>query len=178
MPEIYATFSRWMIPDLPDKLNLPVSFPYIEKKPKENNILALINAENSQSLPGEATIEIGDPVSVEKIYFLTANLTKTCKSYYPAAEVEIIYDSGKNQIVQLIPPFNMPSFVQGYCPEALFIPAGKLEALQTFGEYGKDTGLSLTDLATDPMRKIKQLKLRCVTSETVFGIIGISFLTK
>jgi len=178
MPEIYATFSRWMIPDLPDKLNLPVSFPYIEKKPKENNILALINAENSQSLPGEATIEIGDPVSVEKIYFLTANLTKTCKSYYPAAEVEIIYDSGKNQIVQLIPPFNMPSFVQGYCPEALFIPAGKLESLQTFGEYGKDTGLSLTDLATDPMRKIKQLKLRCVTSETVFGIIGISFLTK
>ena len=178
LPEHHNVFSRWIMPALPDNLDLPVTFPYVEKRPQEKNILALVNAENSKSLPGEALIEIEHPVSVEKIYLLTANLTKTCKSYYPAAEVEIIYDSGDSQVIQLIPPFNMPSFVQGYCPEALHIPAGKLESSQTFGEYGRNTGLSFTDLVTDPKRKIKQLKFRCVSTETVFGIIGISLLSR
>lgn len=177
MAEIYSVFSRWILPIIPGDLDLPVSFPDIETRPMEKNILALINAENNQSLPAEAGVELENPVSVEKIYLLTANLTKTCKSYYPAAEIEIRYDSGENQVVQLIPPYNMPSFVQGYCPEAMFIPAGKLEALQTFAEYGRNTGLSLIDVAADPERKIKQIKLRCVSTETVFGIIGISFLS-
>ncbi|HBE40322.1 MAG TPA: hypothetical protein DDW27_03815 [Bacteroidales bacterium] len=177
LPEHHNVFSRWIMPSLPDDLNLPVSFPYLEKRQQEKNILALINTENSKSLPGEAIIDIENPVPVEKIYLLTANLTKTCKSYYPAAEIEVVYDSGENQIVQLIPPYNMPSFVQGYCPEALHIPAGKLESTQTFGIYGNNTGLALTDLVTDPGRKMKQLKLRCVSTETVFGIVGISLLT-
>jgi hypothetical protein len=178
LPEHHNVFSRWIMPYLPDKPNLPISFPFVEKEPGVKNILALINTENSQSLPSEALIEIEHPVSAEKIYLLTANLTKTCKSYYPAAEVEIIYESGEHQVVQLIPPFNMPSFVQGFCPEALFIPLGKLETTQTFGKYGNNTGLSLTDLITDSNRKIRAVKLRCVSSETVFGIIGISFLSK
>ena len=178
LPEHYYYCSRWIMPRLPDNLNLPISFPFVEKGTGVKNILALINAENSQSLPGEALIDLEHPVSAEKIYLLTANLTKTCKSYYPAAEVEIDYDSGENQVVQLIPPFNMPSFVQAYCPEALHLQLGKLETTQTFGKYGNDTGIALTDLVTDSKRKIRQLKLRCVSSETVFGIIGISLLSK
>jgi len=58
MAEIYSVFSRWILPSLPDKPDLPVSFPYIELRPREKNILSLINAENSQSLPSEALIEL------------------------------------------------------------------------------------------------------------------------
>ena len=114
---------------------------------------------------------------MKKIYLLTANLTKVVKSYYPGAEVEIIYDYGKSQVVQLIPPFNMPTLIPAQCPEALSIPAGTLENNQIF-LHGNKTGLSLTDLVTDPDRKIKAVKLRCVSTETVFGIIGISLLQK
>ena len=107
---------------------------------------------------------------------LTANLTKTCKSYYPAAEVEVVYETGKNQIIQLTPPYNMPSLIQTFCPDAIQIPLGKIENNQVF--VSVVPGLSVTDLVTDPTRKIKKVEFKCVSSETVFGIIGISLLAQ
>jgi hypothetical protein len=142
-----------------------------------NNIMALINTENNRSMPGEAIIELDNPIAVEKIYFLTANLTKVNKSYYPGAEVEIIYEYGKSQVVQLIPPLNMPTLIPAQCPDALNIPIGSIEDNQIF-LHGNKTGLALTDLITDSNRKIRAVKLRCVSTETVFGIIGITLLSK
>ena len=177
--EIKPTFPRLSLPNLVDSkiMNIPIPFPFIETTQNVNNILALINTENNRSMPGEAVIEMNNPIAAEKIYLLTANLTKVIKSYYPGAEVEIVYDYGKSQVIQLIPPFNMPTIIPAQCPDALSIPLGKIEENQIFLN-GNETGLSLTDLTIDPTRKIKQLKLRCVSTETVFGIIGISLLQK
>ncbi|MDP4251401.1 MAG: hypothetical protein Q8918_14950 [Bacteroidota bacterium] len=166
----------WSVPFLPETLRYPVPFSFIEHAENKMNVIALVNAENNRNIPSEAVIELKKPVSAEKIYMLTANLTKTCKSYYPAAEVEIVYESGKSQSVQLIPPYNMPSLVQTFCPDAFQIPLGEIEHKQIMDF--EPPGLSVTDLpVTDTTRRIKKIVFRCVASETVLGIIGISLCT-
>jgi hypothetical protein len=173
------TFPWLSLPNLTsiDTMNLPISFPCLETQHDMNNIMALINTENNRSIPSEAIIDLAEPIAVKKIYLLMANLTKVNKSYYPGAEVEIIYEYGKSQIVQLIPPFNMPTLIPAQCPDALNILIGTIEDNQIF-LHGNKTGLALTDLVTDSNRKIRAVKLRCVSTETVFGIIGITLLSK
>jgi hypothetical protein len=175
LPEQYPP-AWWSVPYIPDTLRYPVPFPFIEHELNQRNIIALINAENNRNIPSEAIVELNTPVSADKIYLLSANLTKPSKSYYPAAEVEVVYETGKSQLIQLTPPFNMPSMIQTFCPDAFSIPFGKIENNQVF--HGRVIpGLSVTDVVTDPMRKIKKVTFKCVTSETVLGIIGISILT-
>lgn len=82
---------------------------------------------NNRHIPGGAVVRLSHPVFAEKIYTLTANLTKTSKSYYPAAEIEIVYEKGENQVVQLIPPYNMPSMAQAFCPNAFPVPLGEIK---------------------------------------------------
>lgn len=173
LPEQYRP-AWWSVPDIPDTLKYPVPFSFIENKPNKKNVLAMVNSENNRNIPSAAIIVLKDPISVKKIYLLTANLTKTCKSYYPAAEVEIVYETGSDQLIQLIPPYNMPSLIQTFCPDAFQIPMGKIENNQIFRFV--EPGISVTDLVTDPTRKIKNISFKCVTSETVLGIIGISLL--
>lgn len=166
--------SWWSVPFIPDTLAYPVPFNFIEHSADKKNVLALVSAENNQRIPGEAAIHLQNPVAAQKIYMLTAHLTKTCKSYYPAAEIEIEYEKGENLVMQLIPPYNMPSVVQAFCPDAYPIPLGEIKKKQTM-EFDAP-GLSVTDLVTDPSRKIRKIVFRCVTSETAVGLIGISLL--
>ena len=176
LPEHNPIWTAWILPEWPEKWDIPVDFPFFEKRLDAKDILALINTENNASIPPEAIIKLETPVSVEKIYLLTANLTKTCKSYYPGAEVIVKYESGDNQVIQLVPPYTMSSFNQPFCVRDLNIPFGKLHWTATMVEYGANTGLSLSDLELDPERKVKQISLRCVSSETVFGVLGMSLL--
>jgi hypothetical protein len=112
LPEIYPIETQWLVPDWPEKWDIHVDFASLEGKKEANNILALVNTKNNASIPSEAVIKLAKPTAVEKMYLLTANLTKTSKSYYPAAEVIIKYDIGNDQIIQLIPPYTMASFNQ------------------------------------------------------------------
>lgn len=116
-------------------------------------------------------LRLRNPVAAQKIYLLTANLTKTSKSYYPAAEIEIEYENGENQVVQLIPPYNMPSMVQSFCPDAFPVPLGETRKKQVM-EFDAP-GLSVTDLVTDPGRKIRNILIRCVAA---VGLIAVSLL--
>jgi hypothetical protein len=105
---------------------------------------------------------------------LTANLTKSCKSYYPAAEIEIVYEQGNNQVIQLIPPYNAvhDTVLLSRCfPGA----AGRDQKKQTM-DFDAPV-LSVTDLVTDPTRKIREIVFRCVASETAVGLVAISLLS-
>jgi len=166
--------SWWSVPNIPGTLTYPVPFSFIEHATGKNNVLALVNAENNQQIPSQAVINLQTPVSAEKIYLLTANITKTSKSYYPAAEIEIEYETGENQLVQLIPPYNMPSMVQSFCPNAFAVPLGEIKYKQTMNFDAP--GLSVTDVVTDRTRKIRKIIFRCVASETAVGLIAINLL--
>lgn len=166
--------SWWSVPYIPDTLAYPVPFSFIEHAAGKNNVLALVNAENNRHIPAQAVIHLKEPVSAGRLYMLTANLTKPCKSYYPAAEIEIIYERGNNQVIQLIPPYNMPSMIQSFCPDAFPVPLGEIKKKQTMDFDAP--GLSVTDLVTDPTRKIREIVFRCVASETAVGLVAISLL--
>jgi hypothetical protein len=174
LPEQHSP-AWWSVPYIPDTLSYPVPFPFIEHEANKKNVIALVNAENNRNIPGKAVFELKEPVPVEKIYLMTANLTKTCKSYYPAAEIELVYEDGKSRTIQLIPPYNMPSFIQTFCPDAYQVPLGKIENNQVFHDR-VGPGISVTDIVTDPAKRLVKVVFKCVTSETVFGIIGISLL--
>ena len=74
---------------------------------------------NNRYPPGGAVVRLGHPVFAEKIYLLSANLTKTSKSHYPTAEIEIVYEKGENQVIPLIPPYNIAVYGAGLLSQRL-----------------------------------------------------------
>ena len=138
------------------------------------NILALINSESSDPLPSAATVKLKKSLKLEKIYLLTANTTKTIKSYYPGAEVIIHYAGGSKQNELLIPPYTMGNTLYPVSPSIYHIEFGGSLSM-AIGNPSK-TGLSVQDIVVDPTRKVKSIELKCTTSETIFGIMGITIL--
>ena len=60
----------------------------------KGNILALACTEPYEQLPSRATLTLPKPLRPEKIYLLTANLTKAVKCYYPGAEIVVPLHDG------------------------------------------------------------------------------------
>jgi hypothetical protein len=116
------------------------------------------------------------PVRLEKIYLLTANLTKILKCYYPGAEVIVRYERGKEQIFELVPPYTMSCMVQDVCPRAYAIEFGKLLNLRGPVMGREKANLAVSDIVLDTSRRVRNIELRCVASETIFGIMGITVL--
>jgi len=143
----------------------------------KGNILALASTEPYEQLPSQAILTLPKPQRLEKIYLLTANLTKTVKCYYPGAEIIVHYTTGEKETHQLIPPYTMSCFGQRFCPRTYAIPFGRINGDVTPLNIGGDQPLlAATDVALDPARAVRQIELRCVASETVFGIMGITLL--
>lgn len=93
----------------------------------KGNILALAATEPYAQLPSRAVLKMPRPMQLEKVYLLTANLTKAVKCYFPGAEVVVHYADGEDQIVQLVPPYTMSNFGQIFCPTAFAIPFGTMQ---------------------------------------------------
>ena len=143
----------------------------------KGNLLALACTEPYDQLPSQATITLPKPHRLEKLYLLTANLTKTVKCYYPGAEVIVHYTTGQTQTHQLIPPYTMSCFGQKFCPRAYAIPFGKIHGdVGPLNMGGNHPHLAVTDVVLDAARAVRQIELRCVAAETVFGILGITLL--
>ena len=138
------------------------------------NILALVSTEPYEKLASEVVLKLEKPLRLEKIYLLTANLTKTIKCYYPGAEVIIHYTSGKDQTELLVPPYTMGCMLYPVSPLAYNIEFGSIGTL-AFGNPAQ-TGFSVSDITLDPTRKVESIELKCVTSETIFGVMGLTVL--
>ena len=163
-----------------EKREMAIDLENVEPPPPpptgEKDILALVSTEPYEQLPSAAVMRLKKPMALEKIYLLTANLTKTLKCYYPGAEVVVRYEEGDDQIVELAPPFNMSCMVQHFNPRALPIPFGQIVNGGHPLNRGKDCHLAVTDLVLDPERKAREIEFRCVASETIFGIVGVALL--
>lgn len=141
------------------------------------NMLALASTEPYEQLPSQARIELPDAPRLERVYLLTANLTKTVKCYYPGAEAVIHYATGEPQLEPLVPPHTMPCFGQRFCPRAYAIPFGKIHGDVTpLNMGGNHPHLAVTDVVLDPQRPVTALEFRCVASETVLGLVGLTLL--
>ena len=139
------------------------------------SILAVACTEPLDQFPSQVTLKLDRPRRLEKLYLLTANLVKTLKCYYPAAEVVVRYADGGDQRHQMIPPYTMPSLVSNICPRAHAVAAGTLEG---GGNPVSDRRcyLSVTDLVLDPSKPAVAIELRSVTTESLLGLVGAAVL--
>lgn len=175
---------QWEVPSFKNDFQTSIGIPFMTgsnpiKKGVKNNILALVNTEPYEQLPSAAVLEFKEPVRLEKIYLLAANLTKTVKCYYPGAEAVVHYISGGNEIVQLIPPYTMSCMAQPFAPYSYSIPFGRFTGnVSSFGPREKIANVAVSDIMLDPGRAVTRIELRCVTSETILGILGITLLGK
>lgn len=183
LPEGWTCKGRFTADDLPAVTQSGAGVPFRTQAAKAprgeaaRNILALASTEPYEQLPSVATVKFPSAVKAQKLYLLTANLTKTVKCYYPGGEIVVHYESGPDQVVSLTPPHNMPMFAQLFCPRAWTMPYGKLSGDMTpLNMGGKEPNLAVTDVLLDSGREIRSIELRCVASETILGIVGATLL--
>jgi hypothetical protein len=181
LPEAFSLDWRaWEVPDFDRTLGETATGIVFRtgEKPVPNgtrgNILALLSNEPYEQLPSQATIQLDAPLRLEKIYLLTANITKSVKSYYPGAEVVIHYKDDSVQNELLIPPYTMGNILYPVAPMLYHIEFGGSLSM-AIGNPSK-TGLSVQDIVVDPRKKVESIELICTTSETIFGIMGITLL--
>ena len=172
---------QWEFPPLPPDYE---PLPGLRFRTAGRRLLALAATEPYAQLPSSVRLDLaagGTPRALEKLYLLTANLTKTVKSYYPAGEITIHYDSGDPQHLSLVPPHTISCMAQPFCPRAWHVPYGRFTgALSSYGpvEDEKIPNLAVQDLVTDPTRGVTALELRCVASETLLGLLALSALVR
>lgn len=150
--------------------------PVLAPDPEDTDALALASTEPYAQLPSAATLRLPRPMRLEKLYLLTANLTKTLKCYYPGAEVVVRYDAGADQTLVLVPPYTLSCLVQHVSPRASAIPFGKIGNGAHPLNKGRDCQLAVSDLVLDPTRPVRELEFRCVASETLFVLLGLTGL--
>ena len=143
--------------------------------PRPANILAISCTQPHKQFPSSVTLQLGRPRRLDKIYLLTGNLVKTLKCYYPAAEIVVRYADGTEHVHQMIPPYTMPSAVGKICPAAHAVKVGRLTG---GGNHTSDSNmyLSVTDIPLDPSKTAESIELRCVATETLLGVVGLTLL--
>ncbi len=138
-------------------------------------VLALCCTEPYEQFPSRVLLRLPEPRRVEKLYLLSANLVKTLKCYYPGAEIRARYADGSDQLFSLSPPHTLPSVVGRICPAACAIRVG---SLQGEGNPVPDTAcyFSVTDTVLDGAKPLASIELRCVATETLLGVVGLTLL--
>ena len=170
---------QWELPPLPRDYEPLPGLPF---RTGGRRLLALAATEPYAQLPSSARLDLAAGAaapSLRKLYLLTANLTKTVKSYYPAGEIIVHYAAGEPQHYSLVPPHTISCMAQPFCPRAYHVPYGRLRgAVSAYGpvEDEKIPNLAVQDLVLDPDRAVAAVELRCVASETLLGLFALSVL--
>jgi len=164
---------HWEIPDLRRDYRTPTGIPFLTDE--GTKVLALVSTEPYKTLPSAAILCLETPMRLEKVYLLTANLTRTLKCYYPGGEVIAYYTDGSKQVVQLIPPYSMSCMAQHFAPNCYAIPFGKLVGSPVIPQP-QSVNLAVSDLLLSPEKSVSHIEFRCVASETIFGIVGVTLL--
>lgn len=139
-------------------------------------ILALSCTEPYDQLPSSVMVRLPGAMPVEKIYLLTANLTKSLKCYYPGAEVVVRGLSGSETRYCLTPPYTMSCISQNSAPQCYAIPFGKLKDTTTLPS--DDAYLAITDVPLQHAEPVREIGFRCVATETLFGLVGVTLLLR
>jgi hypothetical protein len=163
----------WNIPDLQGVVHTPFGLSF--STDQRTKLMALANTRCWKALPSSASLRLETPLRLEKVYLLTANLTKTLKSYYPAGEITVVYTDGTSLLKQLIPPYSMDCVAQHFSPYCYAIPFGQLDGSPVIPKP-QSTNLAVSDILLDSEKSVTQLEFRCVASETIFGILGVTLL--
>ena len=118
---------------------------------------------------GDAAVEAG--VLGDKLYLLLANHTHNSQTHLTQAEVTLEYDDGDKVRVPLNGPHDVDGMLQHYsdmAPEWI----GGIEG-GWYG-HGRASGVhaDVVDIELDGSRTLAAFEVRCVTEETLIGLLG------
>ena len=177
LPEHVISQTQWNLPALPAELTTPIGIGFATDA---SRLLALADTEPYEQFPSRVVLRLDRPRRLAKIYLLTANLYSPVKSYYPAAEVVLHYadsDTGTESggaVQPLIPPYTFPGACGHTCPRAYALRWGDWAPAPAALDHAGY--LSVIDVVADEARSVVALELRCVASETLVGVLGITAL--
>ncbi|WP_168433051.1 alpha-L-rhamnosidase-related protein [Pontiella sulfatireligans] len=141
------------------------------------NLLALSSWGQPYPLPAAARVGVGR--KVEKVWLLMQNYVSPIKNYIPNGEVILHYDSGKPDLISLIPPYNMDGYFQSFSREGTSVPLGELVWSPGWGTCNKsncEAQAKSLAIPSDPARVLKEIEIRATVSEGVVGISAITLL--
>ena len=139
------------------------------------NIMLLANWEPYMFPTG---CELAVDAKIDHIYLLMMNYSYVTKSHLPNGELIIHYGDGKDELVQLIPPYNLDSYVQHFSLRNEKVRFGQLRDDYVGGEtdwYPK-IHADVVDFPLDGGRITRSVELRSVCSESILGILGITLV--
>lgn len=162
----------WDVKAFGGYLETPIGVPFLCDRGKR--ILALSCTEPYEQLPSSVTVRLANPEQIEKVYLLTANLTKTLKCYYPGAEVVLRGVDGSERLHTMAPPYTMSCIAQNFTPHCYAIPFGKLKDTTTLPS--DDAYLAISDVPLAHSEMVREIEFRCVATETLFGLVAVTLL--
>lgn len=119
--------------------------------------------------PQAARVAVG--VRGDKLYLLLANHTHNSQTHLTQAEVVLEYADGDEQTVPLTGPADIDGMLQHYSDMAPEWIGGRDGGW--YG-HGRASGVhaDVTDIELDPSRELAGFEIRCVTEETLIGLLG------
>ena len=110
---------------------------------------------------------------LSKAYFLAYSWERGQKTYHPNVELIANYEDGSREIRQLIPPYS-------FTPQYGLRPVGRnpyrAEVIHSGLSLGPHAAADVYDLPLRPERRVKTIEVRSVTSESIFGIFGVTLV--
>lgn len=121
--------------------------------------------------PFERSANIPVGVHADKLYLLLVNHTHNSQTHLTQAEVVLQYADGVNQTIPLTGPTDIDGMLQHYSDMAPEWIGGKDQGWYGHGR-AKGVHADVTDIEVDPTRELAAFELRCVTEETLIGLLG------
>jgi hypothetical protein len=121
--------------------------------------------------PFEASTRVPVGLHTDKLYLLLANHMTNMHSGLTQAEVMLEYADGDRVTVPLTAPHEIDSMVQHYSDLAPVWIGGEDQGWFGFGNaFGSHA--DITDIEVDPSRELAAFELRCVTRDTLVGLLA------
>ena len=121
--------------------------------------------------PFERSALIAVGARADRLYLLLANHTHNSQTHMTQAEVTLQYADGTKGTIALAGPRDIDGMLQHYSDMAPEWIGGRD---QGWYGHGRASGVhaDVADIAVDPSRELVAFELRCVTEETLIGLLG------
>ena len=128
-------------------------------------------------LPAAATLPIG--LRSKQLWLLLQCYVHPMKNYISNGEVVLKYATGEDQVVSLIPPYNLDVYFQPFSQQGVMVPVRQRSSQAGFGFV--HAGLSTfhanaLPIECDPSRELVAVELRATCSEGILGLAGMTVI--
>ncbi|MCX7597763.1 MAG: hypothetical protein N2512_02700, partial [Armatimonadetes bacterium] len=145
--------------------------PVAPLAPERKSLLAL-SSWAPYPLPGGAVVKI--EMRCQSLWLLLQSYVHPMKNYIPNGELVLRYADGHEEVVSLVPPYNLDCYFSHFSLEGVPVSLNRLA-----GEWGfvvPDEGAhgDALEIKCDPRRLLEEIEIRATCSEGIIGLAGLT----